>query len=112
MQDIFRMTPHQKQVMMFSATLSKDIRPVCKKFMQSVRRDKYLLLVLAKSLVLLTQLTLHYNLVTCCTYTLLVSSVLSSLLLICVESRLMPGLQVCVCVCWKERVDLMAGIDR
>ena len=45
-QDIFRMTPHQKQVMMFSATLSKDIRPVCKKFMQSVRRDKYLLLLL------------------------------------------------------------------
>ncbi|EDV27573.1 ATP-dependent RNA helicase DDX39A [Trichoplax sp. H2] len=33
-QEIFRMTPHQKQVMMFSATLSKEIRPVCKKFMQ------------------------------------------------------------------------------
>lgn len=33
-QEIFRSTPHQKQVMMFSATLSKDIRPVCKKFMQ------------------------------------------------------------------------------
>lgn len=33
-QEIFRATPHQKQVMMFSATLSKDIRPVCKKFMQ------------------------------------------------------------------------------
>merc|ERR1712157_652101 len=33
-QDIFRATPHEKQVMMFSATLSKDIRPVCKKFMQ------------------------------------------------------------------------------
>jgi len=33
-QDIFRMTPHEKQVMMFSATLSKDVRPVCKKFMQ------------------------------------------------------------------------------
>jgi len=33
-QDIFRSTPHQKQVMMFSATLSKEIRPVCKKFMQ------------------------------------------------------------------------------
>lgn len=35
-QEIFRMTPHEKQVMMFSATLSKDIRPVCKKFMQDV----------------------------------------------------------------------------
>jgi len=35
-QDIFRLTPHEKQVMMFSATLSKDIRPVCKKFMQDV----------------------------------------------------------------------------
>jgi len=31
-QQIFRATPHEKQVMMFSATLSKDIRPVCKKF--------------------------------------------------------------------------------
>jgi superfamily II DNA/RNA helicase len=35
-QDIFRLTPHEKQVMMFSATLSKEIRPVCKKFMQDV----------------------------------------------------------------------------
>lgn len=33
-QDIFRATPHQKQVMMFSATLAKEIRPVCKKFCQ------------------------------------------------------------------------------
>ncbi|VVC91929.1 ATP-dependent RNA helicase WM6 [Leptidea sinapis] len=33
-QEIFRNTPHGKQVMMFSATLSKDIRPICKKFMQ------------------------------------------------------------------------------
>jgi len=34
-QKIFRMTPHDKQVMMFSATLSDDIRPVCKKFMHN-----------------------------------------------------------------------------
>ncbi|KAJ3415856.1 Spliceosome RNA helicase BAT1 [Chytridiales sp. JEL 0842] len=34
-QDIFRATPHHKQVMMFSATLSKEIRPVCRKFMQN-----------------------------------------------------------------------------
>jgi len=34
-QRIFRSTPHQKQVMMFSATLSEEIRPICKKFMQS-----------------------------------------------------------------------------
>ncbi|XP_013380238.1 spliceosome RNA helicase DDX39B [Lingula anatina] len=33
-QDIFRNTPHEKQVMMFSATLSKEVRPICKKFMQ------------------------------------------------------------------------------
>jgi len=33
-QEIFKSTPHDKQVMMFSATLSKEIRPVCKKFMQ------------------------------------------------------------------------------
>jgi superfamily II DNA/RNA helicase len=32
-QEIFRMTPHHKQVMMFSATLAKDIRTTCKKFM-------------------------------------------------------------------------------
>ncbi len=32
-QEIFKATPHDKQVMMFSATLSKEIRPVCKKFM-------------------------------------------------------------------------------
>jgi superfamily II DNA/RNA helicase len=35
-QEIFRATPQHKQVMMFSATLSKDIRTTCKKFMQSV----------------------------------------------------------------------------
>ncbi|KAL8502852.1 hypothetical protein ACS0TY_021827 [Phlomoides rotata] len=35
-QQIFKMTPHDKQVMMFSATLSKEIRPVCKKFMEDV----------------------------------------------------------------------------
>ena len=34
-QQIFRKTPHDKQVMMFSATLSEEIRPVCKKFCQS-----------------------------------------------------------------------------
>lgn len=32
-QEIFKATPHEKQVMMFSATLSKEIRPICKKFM-------------------------------------------------------------------------------
>ena len=41
-QEIFKMTPHDKQVMMFSATLSKDIRPVCKKFMQDVIYFLYL----------------------------------------------------------------------
>ncbi|KAG7994632.1 hypothetical protein I3843_01G068200 [Carya illinoinensis] len=35
-QEIFKMTPHDKQVMMFSATLSKEIRPVCQKFMQEL----------------------------------------------------------------------------
>lgn len=33
-QEIFQNSPHSKQVMMFSATLSKEIRPICKKFMQ------------------------------------------------------------------------------
>ena len=35
-QEIFRGTPHDKQVMMFSATLSKETREICKKFMQDV----------------------------------------------------------------------------
>jgi len=34
-QEIFFATPHQKQVMMFSATLSNEVRPVCKKFMNN-----------------------------------------------------------------------------
>jgi len=34
-QAIFKKTPHNKQVMMFSATLSDTIRPVCKKFMHN-----------------------------------------------------------------------------
>lgn len=34
-QEIFRATPTQKQVMMFSATLGQETRPVCKKFMQN-----------------------------------------------------------------------------
>ena len=35
-QEIFKATPHEKQCMMFSATLPKEIRPVCKKFMDNV----------------------------------------------------------------------------
>jgi ATP-dependent RNA helicase UAP56/SUB2 len=33
-QTIFKATPHDKQVMMYSATLDKEIRPVCRKFCQ------------------------------------------------------------------------------
>ncbi|CAD0097781.1 unnamed protein product [Aureobasidium mustum] len=33
--EIFRATPTQKQVMMFSATLSQETRPICKKFMRN-----------------------------------------------------------------------------
>jgi hypothetical protein len=36
-QAIFKETPHDKQVMMFSATMAKEIRVVCKKFMNKVR---------------------------------------------------------------------------
>lgn len=35
-QAVFKLTPHEKQVMMFSATLSNEIRPICKKFMTDV----------------------------------------------------------------------------
>jgi len=38
-QQIFMKTPHEKQVMMFSATLSKDVRPTVKRFMQDVRKS-------------------------------------------------------------------------
>ncbi|KAG0237132.1 Suppressor of the cold-sensitive snRNP biogenesis mutant brr1-1 [Actinomortierella wolfii] len=34
-QSIFVKTPHSKQVMMFSATLNKEVRAVCKRFMQN-----------------------------------------------------------------------------
>eukprot|EP01095_Lingulamoeba_sp_RSL-Kostka_P017376 TRINITY_DN897_c2_g1_i1.p1 TRINITY_DN897_c2_g1~~TRINITY_DN897_c2_g1_i1.p1 ORF type:complete len:432 (-),score=184.00 TRINITY_DN897_c2_g1_i1:152-1447(-) len=34
-QQIFLKTPHEKQVMMFSATLSDEIKPVCQKFMHN-----------------------------------------------------------------------------
>lgn len=33
-QMIFKETPHEKQVMMYTATLSKEIRPICRKFCQ------------------------------------------------------------------------------
>jgi len=36
-QKIFKFTPHQKQVMMFSATLSEEIRGICKRFMHNPR---------------------------------------------------------------------------
>lgn len=35
-QEIFKMTPQEKQVLMFSATLPKELRVICKKFMQEV----------------------------------------------------------------------------
>lgn len=45
-QEIFRSTAQTKQVMMFSATLSKEIRPVCKKFMHDVITTLYIQLML------------------------------------------------------------------
>jgi ATP-dependent RNA helicase UAP56/SUB2 len=41
-QEIFKLTPHNKQVMMFSATLNKGTRNICKKFMQDVYNNKKL----------------------------------------------------------------------
>jgi superfamily II DNA/RNA helicase len=40
-QEIFQNTPHDKQVMMFSATLSKEMRSLCKKFMQNVKQSVF-----------------------------------------------------------------------
>lgn len=34
-QNIFKNTPHQKQVMMFSATLSPEVKNICRKFMKN-----------------------------------------------------------------------------
>lgn len=34
-QEIFKQTPRDKQVMMFSATLNKEVREACKKFMEN-----------------------------------------------------------------------------
>ena len=34
-QSIFKMTPHMKQVMMFSATMGSEVRAICKKFMKN-----------------------------------------------------------------------------
>lgn len=39
-QDIFKLTPHDKQVMMFSATLATEVRSICKKFMTNVRKTR------------------------------------------------------------------------
>lgn len=33
-QNIFKATPHEKQVMMFSATFKPDVRSICRKFMK------------------------------------------------------------------------------
>lgn len=34
-QDIFIKTPHEKQVMMFSATMPKEMKKDCKKYLQN-----------------------------------------------------------------------------
>lgn len=84
-QEIFRNTPHGKQVMMFSATLSKEIRPVCKKFMQDVNIIENLLLLL---LLLLIVKKNQSNIKTAATYLSTVSTNHVQLqLLIRVESQ-------------------------
>lgn len=62
-QEIFRSTPHGKQVMMFSATLSKEIRPVCKKFMQDVNISENLILTILTQQfkLIVVQLTERYT---------------------------------------------------
>lgn len=34
-QQIFKATPHNKQVMMFSATMSADVKNICRRFMKN-----------------------------------------------------------------------------
>jgi len=40
LQAIFKATPVQKQVMMFSATISDEVKPICKKFCQDVSKQQ------------------------------------------------------------------------
>ena len=48
-QDIFKRTPHSKQVMMFSATISNESKLVCRKFTKNAKEifvdDKQLTLI-------------------------------------------------------------------
>jgi ATP-dependent RNA helicase UAP56/SUB2 len=44
-QEIFKVTPHEKQVMMFSATLKQEVRVIARKFCQTVSLCIYELLV-------------------------------------------------------------------
>lgn len=48
-QEIFKMTPQEKQVMMFSATLPRELRVVCKKFMQEVSEHSSMKRILRQS---------------------------------------------------------------
>jgi ATP-dependent RNA helicase UAP56/SUB2 len=34
-QNIFKQTPHEKQVMMFSATMSPEVKNICRRFMKN-----------------------------------------------------------------------------
>ena len=54
--EIFKKTPHEKQVLMFSATLNKQIRPVCKKLM----RDPLEIYIDDQTKLTLSDLRQHY----------------------------------------------------
>ncbi len=45
-QQIFKATPREKQVLMFSATINAATREVCKKFTQTVRMRFYFIYLL------------------------------------------------------------------
>jgi ATP-dependent RNA helicase UAP56/SUB2 len=64
-QQIFIATPHEKQVMMYSATLDKEIRPICRKFCQDVSWNT-LLLLLRFALVIVIARSLIYIYCHCC----------------------------------------------
>jgi ATP-dependent RNA helicase UAP56/SUB2 len=56
-QEIFKATPHEKQVMMFSATMSDETKEVCKKFMDT---NPFEILVNAEGQLTLHGLVQHY----------------------------------------------------
>ena len=65
-QDIFIKTPHEKQVMMFSATMPEEMKKDCKKFLQDevdifIDEGKLILHGLAQFYIYIAEVNQHLN---------------------------------------------------